>query len=240
LGGQGTYPLQCVPVKLISRYRRRKLFCSYKALGSIVQAAKAAGVSIPTAYRYLADYVKPAYPARLRSEARRLYLSGMSCRRVTRELRVLHDGEGPSQETIHQWMRMAGILRSKSRADEIHNAQRSGRDIQAADDLRTTARRLVRGKNFSVTRVAAMLGVCRKFVIRACKGEVPTRAGAQRLLKWWADLPEVEARRRRRALVIEMRLGRATYPEITKATGLSTATISVYLREARLTNSSRR
>jgi hypothetical protein len=72
------------------------------------------------------------YDARLRALALELYAGGRSCRGAAAELKRLHPNIAtPSQETVHQWAFAAGILRDKTRSDEIAQAARFGIDYDA-------------------------------------------------------------------------------------------------------------
>lgn len=222
----------------ISAWHIARLRKAFDRTHNVADAANAAGVSLPTAYRVLADQIRPTtFRTRMRKEALRLYASGLSCRAVALELKKAHDA-APSQESIHQWAKAAGILRTKSRADELQNARRHGRNY---DELRKQARHLAEENLWSVRRISEHLGVTRKVVQRAIAREHrldPSEATERR--QWQAYLPDVEARRARRDDVIARREKGQTYPEIVAATGLSAATVFTYCKRAGLTKSIRR
>jgi transposase-like protein len=224
----------------ISEWHRSRLSAAYRRTRSVCAAARAARVSLPTAYRYLADQHRSAVPTfktRIRNEALRLYLSGLSCRAVARELAKTHR-PAPSQESVHQWMKAAGVLRSKRRSDELMNARVHGRDY---DQIRRDARRLAADKLWSVRRIAETLQVSRGVVKRAI-ARSPLRpdhilnpADATLRRMWQAYLPDVEERRRVRDEVITRRERGETLKSIAVATGKSEATVWKYCREAGLT-----
>ncbi|MCU1349505.1 MAG: hypothetical protein JWO56_2535 [Acidobacteria bacterium] len=69
------------------------------------------------------------YSTILVNEALELYSAGLSCRATAAALKRRHpDIPTPSHESVGQWTRRAGILRSKTRAHELQNARRTGID----------------------------------------------------------------------------------------------------------------
>ena len=212
---------------------------------SVAEAARAAGVSLPTAYRVLASEVAPqGFTARVRAEALRLYKTGLSCRRVAAALKATHD-PAPSQETVFQWCRAEGILRDRTRANELMNSRLNGRDYDAVrGEVAVLAE-----EQLSIHEIARRLGVSRNFVKRhfpedfeyeSADGGVakntPTRLRAAMERRYWqAYLPDVEERRRIRDEVIARRERGETLPAIAAAVGKSPATVWLYCREAGLT-----
>lgn len=230
----------------MSRHRRitdwhvARLRAAYRRTASVPAAARAAGVSLPTAYRVLAEELKPVvhvYKTRLRQEAKRLYASGMSCREVARELAKTHSPT-PTHESIRGWMAAAGILRGIRRALELRAIRERGKDY---DRIRAIARRLSNEKQLSPSHIARVLGV-QKSVIRRVLDRDQRLDSAEATLRrnWQADLPDVHERLRKRELVVTLRERGATYPQIKATTGLSAATVYKYLREAGLTKATRR
>jgi AraC-like DNA-binding protein len=172
------------------------------------------------------------YRTGIRTEALGLYQSGLSCRRVVAELKRRH-GSSPSQNTIFEWCRDERVLRDKSRADELMNARRNGRNY---DQVRLEARRLAEDHLWSIRRIARHLGVAKSAVKRAIDPDhhLDLSEAVMRRV-WQAYLPDVDDRLRRRDEVIALRHRGATYPEISKATGLSPSTVFSYCRCAGLT-----
>lgn len=161
-----------------------------------------------------------------------LYRQGLSCRRVAELLRREFD-PAPSQQWIFERVQEAGLLRSKSRAMELREARRHGKDY---DTLRAVARRLAEEKLWSVRRIAIELGVGKSVVKRCLDANFvlnPSEATLRR--KWQAYHPDVELRRELRDHVARLRESGRKLREIVAATGLSLATVTKYLREAGLT-----
>lgn len=188
------------------------------------------------------------WPGEYEREAVKLYTGGLSCRGAAAAMKERH-AHTPSQETIHQWAKAAGVLRTKSRADEIQNARRAGRTISAADGLRSQARKLRREHKWSVKYIAGVLGVSRNFVERAIfkkrslrqrtRRRMPaSRASrATRLRAWQADHPDVIDRIRAMHVAVTMKDAGATLPEIVFRTKRSKKTIWTWLRETGRTGS---
>jgi DNA-binding CsgD family transcriptional regulator/transposase-like protein len=217
----------------ISKWHVARIRAAHRRTGSVAIAAEAAGVSLPTAYRVLADVVKQAgYTMRVVREAVDLYRAGYSARGVARIL-----GErmspAPSHESVSGWARAAGVDRSKSRAQEVRAARLAARDYDA---LRRRARFLATEKLWSVRQIACTLKVSRNFVLRSVPKSY--RCGLSLSIErrmWQAHLPDVERRRQIRDEVILRRKQGETYPEIAAATGLSHSTVYHYCHQAGLT-----
>jgi len=146
----------------------------------------------------------PTYTVRLVSEAERLYVDEqLSCRGVVARLKELHPGDpAPSQEWVNVHLRRRGVLRDKSRADEIMNARRNGKDY---DGLAVRAHELASQK-LSVRAIARRLDVSRNFVrLRAPEAAVGASEATKRQA-WETDNPAASARRARRARVAELRM----------------------------------
>ncbi len=218
-------------------WHRSRIRATYERTGSVAAAAQAVGVSLNTAYRWLSDRVSArTHKLATQREALQLYASGLSCRAVAREIKRRH-GNGPSHAAVCEWAFAAGLLRDKSRADELQNARRNERHY---DSLRAEARRLAEEHLWSVRRIAAHLHVSRNFVKRAIDDEYkddPSSATLKR--RWSAMLPDVDRRRAVRDEVIARRERGERLKDIVAATGKSLATVCKYLREAGLTNSKR-
>ena len=160
----------------------------------------------------------------IRSEAMRLYASGLSCRSVIRELKKSRDVV-PSQESVHQWAKAAGILRTKSRADELMNARRIGRDFDA---VRREGRRLRTQLNWSVRAIAQHLGVSRNVIKRVVLNDSPSKATHRRA--WMAHHPDVEKRRADYERAASMRADGKRFSEIARAIGRPYPTIYSWFR----------
>ncbi len=218
-------------------WHRTQIIETYKATSSTAKAAAAAGTSASYAWHILDDEGlitnrTPEYPAEVVEEALRLYIDErLSCRGVEARLREKHS-PAPSQESIHQWVKAHGLLRTKSQADVIQNSRRNGRDYEG--EVGPRAQELATRK-LSVRRIARELGVSRQAVKRHLSEEDrPGPAMATIRQAWEADTPEARARRARRDQVVVMRHDGATYPEIEEESGLSTATVYLYLKGAGL------
>lgn len=222
-------------MKRISSWHLSRLRAAYRRTGSVPEAAKAGCVSVATAYRHLAnEHLSrvPTFKTRIRREALKLYASGLSSRAVVRELEKSYS-PAPSQESICQWAKAAGILRSKTRANELRAKRVHQKDY---DRIRQIARQLSDERQLSPMHIARVLGVQKSVIRRAIARDQrldPSEATLRR--KWQADLPDVNERLHKRETVITMRERGATYPQIIAATGLSQSTVSIYLRSAGLT-----
>lgn len=228
-------------MRRLSSWHVSRLHATYARTSSIAESARAAGVSLPTAYRVLAKVHAPAVPVfktGIRKEAQRLYETGLSCRAVAEELAKVHS-PAPSQESIHQWMRNAGVLRTKSRAMELREAKKHGKDY---DRIRQQARRLVIEEALCEKSAAKILGVGRKVVERALPEDERVTDPSEAMLrrKWQSNLPDVEQRRAIRDEVIARRERGETLDQIVAATGKSKATVSKYIRDAGLSRPTKR
>jgi transposase len=167
------------------------------------------------------------FTTRVTREALRFYAQGLSCRKVAAILSITFD-PAPSQETIYQWARVAGIIRTKTRANELREARRQGKNFDA---IREEARHLAVDRLWSVRRISEQLHVSRGVVTRALAGSyesrehllTPREATIRR--KWQAYLPDVEQRRARRDEVIDRRERGETYTSIAAALGVSRSTV---------------
>jgi hypothetical protein len=213
-----------------------RIVTTYALCGSLQRTADVCGVHRMTAYKHLKRLGlvrdRPTYTARLAREAVSLYASGMSAQDVSDELRNRH-GNAPNAEWVRWHVRKAGTQRSRSRASEIANKKRFGRDYDA---IRKEARKLAEEKLWSVRRIALHLGVSTKMVSLAIPHE--HRLGLRDALiraNWQAYVPKVERRRALQDRVIALRMGGATYPEIEAQTGVRTHTVWYWLRMCGLT-----
>lgn len=226
--------------RVYSEALRQQVRDAYAAGEEYRSIAARLGVSEGWAYLVVRDAglvrrPTPAWPSSLIHQAKALYLTGLPCREVAAELaRRLAPAPAPTGQWVFQHMQRLGLLRTHSRAKEIEQARRHGRDYDA---IRAEAVELVRERRWSARRAARHLGVTTGVVMRALPQELRQAAGpeAQRRRWWEAESPEVEARLDRRAEVVYRRrdLGQS-YAEIHEATGISTHTIHRYLRSAGL------
>lgn len=209
----------------------------YRRTASLAKAAAAAGCSQSYAWQIanraqLIQNRTPSYPTALIQEAARLYVDErLSCRGVEVRLKQRHAAV-PSQQTIYLWLKHQGVLRTKSAADRIQNGRRNGIDY---DDVASRARELAGERRWSVRRIALELGVSRN-AVRAYLDPQDRCGAAEATVRaaWLADTPEAAERRQKREKVLALRRQGASYPEIEQATGLSTATVYLYLLAAGL------
>lgn len=172
----------------------------------------------------------PVFRSLLIREALELYARGWSCRTVAADLARRYD-PAPSQQWVYERVRDAGVVRSKSRAMELREARRHGKNY---DRLRREARRLAVEGHLSIREISRRLGVSRNMVQRTVPELKTSRREATIRRCWFADLPDVKRRQERRELVVRLRREGKKYREISAATGLCWATIYLYLRAAGL------
>jgi transposase len=168
------------------------------------------------------------FKTRIRREAMALYAPGLSCRAVAAALRLRHS-PSPSQESVHQWARADGILRNKTRADELMNARRNGRDYDA---IRARAPRLHSLMKWSVRAIALHFGVSRNVIKRiVARQDTPAQATWKRA--WIAHHPDVEKRRADYARAAELRADGKTLAEIARTLGRPYSTVSAWFARDR-------
>lgn len=219
-------------------WHRARVLANYARTSSHTAAARAAGVSPGWAYGVLKRNSRIAdqncFTARTMLEARRLYVEErLSCRGVVARLRAAGVDPAPSQQTVFDYLRRAGVLRTKSQADVIQNGRRNGRDYEAIGPV---ARELARERRWSVHRIARELDISRNAVKRHLEAEDRCDAAeATRRAQWEADTPEARARRERRIQVMQLRIAGKKLREIVAAVGVSLPTVCTWLREDGLT-----
>lgn len=171
----------------------------------------------------------------IKVEALALYAAGASCRAAAAVLRAR--GNGPSQESIHQWAAEAGILRTKSRADELMNSRLQERSIEEADMMRLRAREFALNRKWSSRYIAEVLGVSRNFVKHALGESVDSPSNATRKRHWEADHPDVDERRQALYTAIDMKDAGESIPAIACAVSRSESIVWLWLRDAGRTGS---
>jgi transposase len=220
-------------VRRITQWHVGRLHAEFKRSGSIARAAEYAKVSLPTAYRHLGAFAKElGYRAPVQREALRLYASGLSTKGVAAALAEKYN-PSPSRQTVWDWVRSAGIVRSKGRAQEIRACTENRRDYAA---LRRQVRELAEEKLWSVRAIARHLGVSRNFVKcwipREYRCELSTSIERR---AWQAYHPDVERRRTLFDQVVALRERGRKLEDIVVETGLSRSTVWVWCKRAGLT-----
>jgi len=187
------------------------------------------------------------YTTRHIAAALALYETGLSSRGVARELAKQFD-PAPSNVWVDDLVRREGIARSRSRAMELREQTRRGRNYDA---IRPLAFALARERQLSPRQIADELGVSRTFARRVCLSvarerdrvvevcqvaPVPGRGvrGVLGMLRrsGFAETEETRRRRARLAEVADLYLNGATYREIQERTGVPMGTITFYVRTA--------
>lgn len=226
-----------MPKRVYRSDQIHELLAEYERTHSVADASAASGVCVPSAYRILSQVgifkaATPQYKTALRRRAVDLYRKGLSCRAIEKAFRS-EFSPAPSRAIINDWVKSAGVVRTRSRADELMNARLNGRDY---DQMRKRVLYLATEKLWSIRRIANELGVSRNFVARAVPRSYhcdPAEATERRA--WQAFHPDVERRRAKRDLVVTLRERGLTYPQITEKTGVSKAMVYRYCRLAGLT-----
>jgi len=181
-----------------------------------------------------------------------LYSSGLSCRSVAGKLAEMFD-PAPSHAWVADLVAREGISRSKSRAMQLREMRRRGKNYDA---IRPLAYALAREKQWSPRQIADELGVSRRFAQDVCRSvrsqrdedlgdyaslhsHRPGQRGrvARGVLRraWLADTPDAAARRERLRRVLELRLEGKTYREIGALVGIPSGSIAHLLHRGGLT-----
>jgi transposase len=221
--------------------RRRLAILEYRRTKSLQAAASAAGATRSWTYKFLKQSGeigdRPVFTVRIAREAVKLYSTGLSCREVCEVLARSYN-HVPTIQWVTVQVRQAGAIRSHSRATEIAEAKRRGRDF---DRIRSVARTMFEEQLLSVLEISRRLGVATRTIERAITPALRcNRSEARGRRHWQAYMPDVERRRALRDDVVARRQGGATYDEIKAATGVTTHTIGYWLKQAGLTKTVRR